>query len=160
MRNEVGVKLGVIADTHGILRPEAVRALAGVELILHAGDVGRPEVLDGLRTIAPVQAVRGNMDFGDWAYELPATRVIAVAGLELYMLHDRLQLDLDPSAVGFQAVIYGHTHQADLERKAEVLYLNPGAAGPRRSSRPLSVARLELLDGRLEAEIIELDVRG
>jgi putative phosphoesterase len=154
----VTLNLGVIADTHGMLRPQAVRALAGVELIVHAGDIGRPEVLDHLRTIAPVQAVRGNMDFGEWAYQLPPTRVVSVGEVTLYVLHDRLHLDLDPAAAGFQAVIYGHTHQAEVYRKNEVLYLNPGAAGPQRSSRPLSVARLELRAGRLEAEIIELDV--
>lgn len=152
------MELGVIADTHGILRPQALQALAGVEMILHAGDVGRPEVLQELSAVAPVQAVRGNMDFGDWAYQLPATWVVSIGSLKLYLLHDRLHLDLDPAAAGFAAVIYGHTHRADIERRKDVLYLNPGAAGPRRSQRPLSVARLQVLDGGLEAEIIELDV--
>lgn len=150
------MELGVIADTHGILRPEAVQALRGVEMILHAGDVGRLEVLEGLRTVAPVQVVRGNMDFAEWAYALPATRVVSIGDHKLYLLHDRLQLDLDPQAAGYSAVIYGHTHRAEIKQQGKVLYLNPGPAGPRRSQQALSVARLRLVGDRLEAEIIAL----
>jgi putative phosphoesterase len=150
--------VGVISDTHGLLRPEAVAALRGSDLILHAGDVGKAEVLEALRTVAPTTAIRGNVDTAIWATALPATEVISVDGLDFYMLHDRAALDLDPRAAGFAAVIYGHTHRPGAEVRHGVLYLNPGSAGPRRFSLPITVARLTIASGQLSHEIIELAV--
>ena len=150
--------VGVISDTHGLLRPEAVAALRGSDLILHAGDVGKPEVLESLRTVAPTTAIRGNVDTAIWATALPATEVISVDGLEFYMLHDRAALELDPRAAGFAAVIYGHTHRPGAEVRHGVLYLNPGSAGPRRFSLPVTVARLTITSGQLAHEIIDLAI--
>jgi putative phosphoesterase len=150
--------VGVISDTHGLLRPEAVAALRGSDLILHAGDVGKAEVLEALRTVAPTTAIRGNVDTAIWATALPATEVISVDGLDFYMLHDRAALDLDPRAAGFAAVIYGHTHRPGAEVRHGVLYLNPGSAGPRRFSLPVTVARLTITAGQLSHEIIDLAI--
>jgi putative phosphoesterase len=150
--------VGVISDTHGLLRPEAVAALRGSDLILHAGDVGSAEVLEALRTVAPTTAIRGNVDTAIWATALPVTEVISVAGLELFMLHDRAALDLDPRAAGFAAIIYGHTHRPGAEVRHGVLYLNPGSAGPRRFSLPVTVARLTIASGQLSHEIIDLAI--
>ncbi len=150
--------IGVISDTHGLLRPQAVAALQGVEIIVHAGDLGGPEVLARLTSIAPVQAVRGNTDKGDWARSLPLNRVVAVGGLHLYVLHNLYELDLDPGAAGLAAVIYGHSHQPSLERQNGVLYLNPGAAGPRRFTLPVTLALLRVRDAALEVEFIKLKV--
>ena len=148
--------IGVISDTHGLLRPEAVKALQGVELIIHAGDIGDPKVLRGLERLAPVHAVRGNTDRGDWARDLPLTRVVEVGGVLLYVLHELFTLDLDPAAAGFAAVIYGHSHSPHQERKNGVLYLNPGSAGPRRFTLPVSLARLRVQNNGLISEFIEL----
>ena len=137
-------QIGVISDTHGLLRPEALTALQGVELILHAGDVGKPEVLAALQTVAPVLAVRGNVDRGAWAEALPETQTTQVDEAWIYILHDRDRLDLDPAAGGFAAVISGHSHRASVTTKAGVLYLNPGAAGPRRFTLPVTLARVEI----------------
>ena len=150
--------IGVISDTHGLLRPEAVRALEGSERIVHAGDVGDPEILEELARIAPVTAVRGNVDRGALAESLPATEVVEVEDALLYLLHDLGQLDLDPSAAGFHAVITGHTHQPANEVRGGVLYLNPGSAGPRRFRLPVTVARLTVSGEELEAKILELEV--
>ena len=149
-------RIGVISDTHGLLRPEAVKALAGVELIIHAGDVGGPEILEALGQIAPVHAVRGNTDRGEFGSTLPLTRVVQVGGLQLYVLHELFTLDLDPRAAGFAAVIYGHSHRPHLERKDGVLYFNPGSAGPRRFTLPVTLALLRVQDNGLSAEFIEL----
>jgi len=151
-------RIGVISDTHGLVRPEALRALAGTELIVHAGDVGAPEVLDALRAVAPVVAVRGNNDRGRWARALAETEVVEHAGRTLYVLHDLHELDLDPRAAGFDAVIVGHSHQPRVERRDGVLYLNPGSAGPRRFRLPVCVARLGVNARRLDATIVTLDV--
>jgi len=148
--------IGVISDTHGLLRPEAVKALKGVELIIHAGDIGAPKVLRGLERLAPVHAVRGNIDRGDWARNLPLTRVVEVGGVHLYVLHELFTLDLDPAAAGLAAVIYGHSHSPHLERKNGVLYLNPGSAGPRRFTLPVTVALLRVQNNGLISEFIEL----
>lgn len=148
----------VISDTHGLLRPEALDAMQGADLILHAGDVEQPAVLDALRAVAPVHAVRGNVDRGPWAEDLPYTEVVEVNGALLYMIHIREKLDLDPAAAGFAAVIFGHSHQPGIERRDGVLYLNPGSAGPRRFKLPVTCARLWIEDGRADAEIIELPV--
>lgn len=150
--------VGVLSDTHGLLRPEAVAALKGSNLLLHAGDVGSPEILDRLREIAPVVAVRGNVDRGEWSDELPPIEVVDVGGYLVYMLHDLGDLDLDPAAAGFAAVVAGHSHRARIERRRGVLYLNPGSAGPRRFRLPVTVARLAPGEGGLEAQIVELDV--
>jgi len=148
--------VGVISDTHGLLRLEAVAALAGSDLILHAGDVGRPEILDTLRTIAPTIAVRGNVDDDAWGRTLPETEVVEVGEARVYMLHDVGRLDLDAAAAGFAAVVFGHSHQSAIERKKDVLFLNPGSAGPRRFRLPISVARVVVEGKALRAEIVEL----
>ncbi len=148
--------VGVISDTHGLLRPEALDALAGVELIVHAGDIGTPEVLGRLQPIAPVFAVRGNVDLGDWARQLPATQVVPVGRVLLYVLHNAAELELDPAAAGFGAVISGHSHEPSAVERGGVLYLNPGSAGPRRLDLPVSLARLRVQENRLQAELIEL----
>jgi uncharacterized protein len=151
-------RIGVISDTHGLLRPEALRALAGADLIVHAGDVGSPEVLESLRSVAPVVAVRGNNDRGPWASALADTEVVEQGGRTLYVLHDLKTLDLDPRAAGFDAVIAGHSHQPRIERRDGVLYLNPGSAGPRRFRLPIALAWLEVDAARVDAEIVQLDV--
>lgn len=148
--------LGVISDTHGLLRPQALATLAGSRLIIHAGDVGKADILPALQAIAPVYAVRGNVDKGEWAKTLPKTEVVEVAGLFLYVLHDLNELDLDPAAAGFAAVISGHSHRPSIETHNGVLYLNPGSAGPRRFNLPVTVARLYLQGQNLQAELIEL----
>jgi uncharacterized protein len=150
--------IGVISDTHGLLRPQAVAALRGCPVIIHAGDVGRPEILDELRRIAPVSAVRGNVDTDPWAKQLPETEIVRVEDCLLYVLHDENALDLDPQTAGFHAVIAGHSHRPKIETKDGVLYFNPGSAGPRRFSLPVSVGRLTLSGGQLQAEIVNLDV--
>lgn len=148
--------VGVISDTHGLVRPEALSALAGTELIIHAGDVGKPEVLEQLRTIAPVVAVRGNVDRGGWAGSLPETEVVQIGEALLYLLHDVHALDLDPATAGFQAVIAGHSHRPGQRIEGGILYLNPGSAGPRRFSLPVTVARLRIYGPDLQARIIKL----
>lgn len=150
--------VGVISDTHGLLLAEAVAALRGSDLIVHAGDVGKPDVLDRLRLIAPTTAVRGNVDSGEWARGLPASAVVEAGSLHLYVLHDLAALDLDPAAAGLAAVLSGHTHRPRAESRGGVLYLNPGAAGPRRFSLSVSVARLRVDGARMSHEIIELSV--
>ena len=150
--------IGVISDTHGLLRPEAFAALQESTLILHAGDVGPPEIIEELERIAPVHVVRGNCDHGPWAQTLPETEVIGVDKTNIYMIHDLGLLDLNPEASGFALVIYGHSHHPNIEERDGVLYLNPGSAGPKRFSLPISVAHLHLDDGVPRAEIIELDV--
>ncbi len=150
--------IGVISDTHGLLRPEAVGTLFGVELIIHAGDVGRPEVLKALEQIAPVKAVRGNVDRGEWAKKLPETEVVEIGKTLIYVLHDINKLDLDLAGSGFQAVIYGHSHQPSMKQRNAVLFLNPGSAGPRRFKLPVSVAMLQVDGNPLSARIIELKV--
>ncbi len=150
--------LGVVSDTHGLLRPEAVRALRGCERIVHAGDVGRPEVLDALNEIAPTVAVRGNVDRGEWAERLPLTEVVEFEGMHLYVLHDLEQLDLDPAGAGFATVISGHSHVPRIELRNGVTYLNPGAAGPRRFRLPVTLAKLRVEGGVVSAEIVSLKV--
>ena len=151
-------RIGVISDTHGLVRPQALRALAGADLIVHAGDVGGPEVLAALRAVAPVVAVRGNNDRGGWAAALAETEVVETDGRSLYVLHDLKELDLDPRVAGFAAVIAGHSHQPRIERRDGVLYLNPGSAGPRRFRLPIAIAWLAVEAARLDAEIVHLDV--
>ncbi|HEY0795317.1 MAG TPA: metallophosphoesterase family protein [Acidisarcina sp.] len=150
------MRIGVISDTHGLLRPEALAALAGVDHVLHAGDVGDPTILDILLGIAPVIAVRGNIDTGGPCSTLPATEVLELGGLTLYMLHSAADLDLDPSAAGFAAVISGHSHKPQIKYRNSVLYFNPGSAGPRRFTLPVSVGCLTIRDAVLHPELITL----
>lgn len=137
-------RIGIISDTHGLLRPEAVRCLAGVSHIIHGGDIGRPDVLDGLRRIAPVTAVRGNVDIADWAESYPETVTVQLGGRSFYVLHDLKTLRITPAARGIDVVISGHSHQPGFDTKDGVLYLNPGSAGPRRFRLPVTVATLEV----------------
>ena len=150
------MRIGLISDTHGLLRPEAVAALQGCAQIIHAGDIGKPQVLDGLRAIAPLEAIRGNIDTADWAQVLPERLDLRIEGLTLHVLHDLKQLDIDPLAVGVDVVIAGHSHKPKVERRDGVLYVNPGSAGPRRFSLPISLALLELNDGQAQVELISL----
>lgn len=150
------MRIGLISDTHGLLRPEAVAALQGCAQIIHAGDIGKPQVLDGLRAIAPLEAIRGNIDTADWAQVLPERLDLRIGGLTLHVLHDLKQLDIDPLAAGVDVVIAGHSHKPKAERRDGVLYVNPGSAGPRRFSLPISLALLELNDGQAQVELISL----
>jgi putative phosphoesterase len=148
--------IGVISDTHGLLRPEAMETLRGVEHILHAGDVGDPSILDSLRNLAPVTAIRGNIDVDGPCSQLPATEVVTLHGHTFYMLHDRHALDLDPGAAGFSAVISGHSHKPLIEWRAGVLYMNPGSAGPRRFSLPVSIGLLTIGVDGLQPRLVTL----
>ncbi len=150
--------LGVISDTHGLLRKEAVEALRGADRILHAGDVGDPSILETLAQIAPVTAIRGNVDTESWAQGLPETEVVEIGGVSIYMLHDLDKLDLKPGAAGIGVVIYGHSHQPKIETKNGVLYFNPGSAGPRRFHLPVSVGKLHIESGKVKAALIELRI--
>jgi uncharacterized protein len=148
--------IGVISDTHGLLRPKALATLQGSAHVIHAGDIGDPAILDQLAGIAPVTAVRGNIDRGAWAREIPATNVLEVGGISIYVLHDLQQLDLKPEAAGFAAVVSGHSHIPKQETKNGVLYFNPGSAGPRRFKLPVSVGRLMVKDGMVHGKIVEI----
>jgi putative phosphoesterase len=156
MASADGHVVGVISDTHGLVRPEALAALRGVDAIVHAGDVGDPAVLAALRALAPVTAVRGNNDRGAWARDVPQTAVVEVGDACLYVLHDLQSLDLEPRAAGFAAVIAGHSHRPLLEVRGGVLYVNPGSAGPRRFKLPVTLARLHIDGGQVEAELVTL----
>lgn len=148
--------IGLISDTHGLLRPEALRALDGSDLIIHAGDVGKPEILAALNLLAPVVAVRGNIDQDAWASALPLTASATTGSGAIYVLHDIQQLDLDPAHSGFQVVVSGHSHKPSRTERGGVLYLNPGSAGPRRFKLPVTVARLDLRESPWKVEFIEL----
>lgn len=148
--------IGLISDTHGLLRPEAVEALEGSDLIIHAGDVGDPKILEELRRLAPVVAVRGNIDTGSWNAGLPETAVAQAGSALIYVLHDLKALDLKPGAAGISIVVSGHSHQPHQEEREGVLYVNPGSAGPRRFRLPVSIARLDLRRHPCRAEFIEL----
>jgi putative phosphoesterase len=148
--------IGVISDTHGLLRPEAVRVLKGSDHIIHAGDIGDPAVLDELAAIAPLTAIRGNADRGAWTRRIPSTDVIEIAGVSIYVIHNLDELDLKPEAAGFAAVIYGHSHVPKTETKNGVLYFNPGSAGPRRFRLPITLGTIRVRDGTLDPEIREL----
>jgi uncharacterized protein len=145
--------IGVISDTHGLLRPEAIEVLRDCDHIIHAGDVGAMEILDKLRTLAPVTAIRGNIDKAAWAGTLPETDVLEIGGISIYILHDLARLDLKPEAAGFAVVISGHTHVPKQERRDGVLYFNPGSAGPRRFKLPVSIGRLVVRNGKLQSEL-------
>src|SRR4030088_169812 len=150
--------IGVISDTHGLLRPEAVAALRGVEHILHAGDVGDSAIVDGLREIAPVTAIRGNVDVSGACAKLPATDVVELGGKLFYLVHSVHDLDINPVAAGVAMVVSGHSHKASLQVRDRVIYFNPGSAGPRRFSLPVTVGFVTVEDG-VEASVLELDVK-
>jgi len=150
--------IGLISDTHGLLRPEALEPLRGSDLIIHAGDVGDLAILDELEKIAPVHAVRGNVDIGDLGRALPLDAVVQWQGTSIYILHIRAELDLDPATAGFDAVVFGHSHKPEIGAEDDVLYFNPGSAGPRRFSLPVTVGRLTKIGEKLNAEIIPLPV--
>jgi putative phosphoesterase len=150
------MKIGIISDTHGLLRPEAVKRLAGVGHIIHAGDIGQPEVISELRKIAPVTAVRGNVDRGEWAAGYPQTEFVKLGGRFFYVLHNLAELDLDPAAAGIDVVVSGHSHRPKIETVDGVTYLNPGSAGPRRFSLPIALATLDLSGDGLRPRILEV----
>ena len=150
--------IGIISDTHGLLREQAIDVLNGVDLILHAGDVGSQQVLDDLEKIAPVVAVRGNNDKGDWAESLPDWEVVEIGKVSIYMLHDIKEIDISPSGGSFQVVVSGHSHNPSVEERRGVLYVNPGSAGPRRFTLPVSLARLLVAGDEVHATIVELSV--
>jgi uncharacterized protein len=152
------MRIGVISDTHGLLRPEALKALQGAEHILHAGDVGDPTILATLRTIAPVTAIRGNIDEAGPCGHLPPTELVEMSGYSIYMLHDVKRLDLNPEAAGISAVVFGHSHKPLVEWRRGVLFLNPGSAGPRRFELPVTVAWLNIEADKLNAHIVQLVV--
>jgi len=152
------VIIGVISDTHGLLRPEALDALRGSEHIIHAGDIGSPEIIPALEEIAPVTAIRGNVDTEPWARRFQETEVVELAGIHLYTIHDVNALDLNPRAAGFAVVISGHSHKPGQEVKDGVLYFNPGSAGPRRFSLPISVGQLHIVDDNIEGKLITLTI--
>ena len=154
-----GTILGLISDTHGLLRESAIDVLRGSDLILHAGDVGGPEILDGLRDIAPVVAVRGNVDTGEWAQTLPLTEVIQAGSVVVYMLHILNNLDINPVVAGMHIVVSGHSHKPGQSERGGVIYINPGSAGPKRFRLPVTVARLDLGVKPWKAEFIQLDDR-
>ena len=148
--------IGVISDTHGLLPPEALAALQGSEHIIHAGDIGDAAILDRLREIAPITAIRGNVDRDAWANSLPNTNALEIGGITIYVIHNLQELDLKPGAAGFAAVIYGHTHIPKSEIKNGVLFFNPGSAGPKRFRLPVTLGKLQIRNQRLRAEIVQL----
>jgi uncharacterized protein len=148
--------IGLISDTHGLLRPEAIAALTGSDFIIHAGDIGSPDVLAGLSRLAPVTAIRGNVDRGPWASSLPDNEVLQAGAALIFVIHNIADLDLDPAAAGFQVVVSGHSHQPGWREKNGVLFVNPGSAGPRRFKLPISVARLSITETGITTEAVEL----
>jgi putative phosphoesterase len=156
--SEREITVGIISDTHGLLRPEAIAALRGSDLIIHAGDVGNPDVITELSGIAPTRVVRGNIDKGGWAASLPMTERVEVGDRLFYVLHEISELDLKPAEAGFAAVVFGHSHQPMIEMREGVLFLNPGSAGPRRFKLPVTVARIGVSGARMRPEIVELQV--
>jgi putative phosphoesterase len=150
------MRIGIISDTHGLLRPEAIKQLAGADHIIHAGDIGGPEVIEGLRRIASTTAIRGNVDTGEWATAYPNTELVELGGRALYVLHNLKEIKLDPAASGFDVVVSGHSHRPKIETKNGVLYINPGSAGPRRFKLPIALAILALSDGALLPRILEI----
>jgi putative phosphoesterase len=149
--------VGLISDTHGLLRPEAVDALRSSDFIVHSGDIGDPKILEGLSCLAPVTAVRGNVDKGSWAASLPETAVLEVGGAFIYVIHNVAELDLDPAAAGFHAVVSGHSHRPGCRQKDSVLFVNPGSAGPRRFTLPIALGRLIVAGTEVTADLIELE---
>ncbi|PWT91740.1 MAG: YfcE family phosphodiesterase [Blastocatellia bacterium] len=159
MTNAPAKLIGLISDTHGLIRPEAIDALNGVDMILHAGDIGNQQVLDTLKKIGPVVAVRGNNDKGDWTESLSDWEVVDVGEVSIYMLHNVKEIDISPAGAGFNVVVSGHSHQPSVVEQRGVLYVNPGSAGPRRFTLPVSVAHLRVAADKVQAKIIELHVQ-
>jgi uncharacterized protein len=154
------VRIGLISDTHGLLRPEALHLLAGCKHIIHAGDIGDAAILESLGELAPVTAVRGNNDVGAWARRIPETTALRSGKARIYVIHDLSRIELDPAAHGYQAVISGHSHKPRTELKNGVLYVNPGSAGPRRFTLPISLGFLEVSGARVKADLVELKAPG
>jgi len=155
----MGTRLvGLISDTHGLLRPEAVRALQGSDLIVHAGDIGKAAILTALRDLGPVTAVRGNIDQGPWAQKLPRMEALEIDQVGVYVIHDLNELDVVPEAAGFKVIVSGHSHQPLIQERNGVIFVNPGAAGPRRFNLPVSVARMYVQGKSVEVELVPLDV--
>jgi uncharacterized protein len=152
------MRIGVISDTHGLLRPEALMELHGAEHILHAGDIGDPAILNALRAVAPVTAIRGNIDEGGPCGHLPPTELVDLSGRSIYMLHDVKQLDLNPEAAGISAIVFGHSHKPLVEWRRGMLFLNPGSAGPRRFELPVTLAWLNIEADKFDAHIVDLAV--
>jgi putative phosphoesterase len=149
---------GLISDTHGLVRPQAIEALRGVDMILHAGDIGNPQVLEALNNIAPVIAVRGNNDKGKWAESLRLREAVKFGAASVYMLHDLKEIDINPSSAGFRVVVSGHSHKPSVAKREGILYVNPGSAGPRRFSLPITVAHLRVAGEEVTAQLINLSV--
>lgn len=157
LTSENSHNIGIISDTHGMLRPAVKKAFEGVELIVHAGDVGKPEVLKALNTIAPVVAVRGNTDWGEWANALPAFEIVEIGEVTLYVIHDIHEIDLNPSAAGFRVVVSGHSHAPSVVEQNGVLFLNPGSAGPRRFKLPISLALMKVKGMKVDVQLVDLE---
>jgi putative phosphoesterase len=156
---EPRLRVGLISDTHGLLRPEALACLQGSDFIIHAGDIGDAGILEALGTIAPVTAVRGNNDTAAWARKVPHTAVLRAGGAAIYVIHDVAGLDIDPAAEGMQAVVAGHSHKPSVERRGGVLFVNPGSAGPRRFTLPVSAGRLTVHGREVDAELLGLAIK-
>lgn len=154
---QTGRLIGVISDTHGLMRPEALGALAGADLIIHAGDIGKPAVVAALQSVAKVIAIRGNNDRGPWARKFPETAIVKTGGIKIFIAHDLKEMKLDPKAAGIRVVISGHSHAPSMGERGGVLFLNPGSAGPRRFNLPVSVARLRIAGATVEARIVKLN---
>ncbi len=155
-RRRQAIRVGLISDTHGLLRPEALDFLRGSDFIVHAGDIGDPEVLRQLERIAPLTVVRGNNDNGPWAKDIAETEVLQAGEVSVYVVHDLAQLDVDPAAGGFRVVVSGHSHRPSVEERDGVLYVNPGSAGPRRFKLPIAVAELAISGRAVQAKVAEL----
>jgi len=153
-------RVGIISDTHGLLRPEATAFLRGSDFIVHAGDIGHAAILEELAALAPLTAVRGNNDRGAWAEAVAETEVLQVGEVFIYVLHNLAELALDPAAAGFQVVVSGHSHQPTVEERDGVLYVNPGSSGPRRFKLPVAVAELRVAGGAVQARVVELQVES
>ncbi len=158
MNTKVNWTIGVISDTHGLLRPEAIAAFEGADYIIHAGDIGNPAILTRLAAIAPLTTVRGNVDRESWTRKIPASNILEVGNISIYVLHNLNELDLKPEAAGFAAVVSGHTHQPKQDLRNGVLYFNPGSAGPRRFKLQVTVGRLRIQEGKIESAVIDLEV--
>lgn len=153
------MRVGLLSDTHGLLRPEALEFLRGSDLIVHAGDIGDPAVLDTLQTLAPVTAVRGNNDHDVWARAIAETEVLHAGEVRVFVLHDLAELDLDPAAAGFRVVVSGHSHQPRIEERSGVLFVNPGSCGPRRFKLPIAAGELQISGASVSARLLELHTR-
>lgn len=150
--------IGVISDTHGLLRPEVMKSLEGVDLILHAGDVGDPEVIDHLESVAPVVVVRGNMDYGSWADRLPVSKSLVIGKTKLFLIHDIERIDGQIQLQSYQVIITGHTHRPLIDEQNNIIFINPGSAGPQRNQHSVSIGKLICCNGQIDAQLVELDV--